>query len=122
MAIIPVLRARAMREMVAFYTQVLDFTCVGVWPNDSDPSFGVLMRDGFELHLSSHSGDGVFGTAVAVIVADVDALFAAFCARGLDGSAKPQSPVHQGPVDQTWGTREFYADDPSGNTVRFIQR
>jgi len=30
--------------------------------------------------------------------------------------------VHQGPVDQTWGAREFYADDPSGNTVRFIQR
>ena len=42
-------------------------------------------------------------------------------ARGLDPSGKPDSPVHQGPLDQTWGTREFYVDDPDGNTLRFTQ-
>ena len=74
------------------------------------------------MHLSSHSGDGAYGQAVAVLVDDVDALFAAFAARGLDPSAKPGSPVHRAPLEQSWGTREFYADDPSGNTLRFIQR
>ena len=53
---------------------------------------------------------------------DVDALFAGFRARGLDPSGKPDSPVHQGPLDQTWGTREFYAEDPDGNVLRFTQR
>lgn len=57
MAIIPLLRGRAMQEAVAFYTRVLDFQCVRTWPDPNDPAFGVLMRDGGELHLSSHSGD-----------------------------------------------------------------
>jgi hypothetical protein len=30
--------------------------------------------------------------------------------------------VHEGPIEQTWGTREFYVDDPDGNTLRFTQR
>jgi catechol 2,3-dioxygenase-like lactoylglutathione lyase family enzyme len=122
MAIIPTLRCRAMREAVAFYTQVLDFECAGTWPAEGDPAYGVLRREGDELHLSSHSGDGAAGQAVVVLTAQADALFAKFLARGLDASAKPHSPVHQGPVDQTWGTREFYVDDPSGNTIRFVQR
>ena len=37
---------------------------------------------------------------------------------------KPDAPkvVHEGPVDQTWNTREFYVEDPDGNTLRFTQR
>ena len=37
--------------------------------------------------------------------------------------ALPNAPkqVHEGPIDQTWGTREFYVDDPDGNTLRFTQ-
>ena len=111
-----------MAEALAFYTGVLDFALVGTWPEAGDPAFAVLTRGGGELHLSSHSGDGVFGQAVAVLVEDADGLFAAFRARGLDPSARPESPVHQAPLDQSWGTREFYVDDPSGNTLRFIQR
>lgn len=30
--------------------------------------------------------------------------------------------AHLGPVDQSWGTREFYVTDPSGNTLRIVQR
>jgi uncharacterized glyoxalase superfamily protein PhnB len=55
-----------------------------------------------------------------VIAEDVDTLFRTFLARGLT-PAKPESPVHQGPTDQTWGTREFYVDDPDGNTLAFTQ-
>ena len=120
--IVPTVRVTAMARAVDFYTRVLDFEQVGTWPGAGDPSFSVLRRDGGEVHLSSHGGDGATGQAVAVIVPEVDALYAAFRARGLDPSHKPQSPVHQGPTDQSWGTREFYADDPDGNTIRFIQR
>lgn len=119
--IVPTVKCRNMREAVDFYTHVLDFRHVGTWPDEGDPAFSVLERQGCRLDLSSHSGDGVFGQAVTVLVDDVDALFALFRSRGLDASSKPDSPVHQQPVDQSWGSRELYVDDPSGNTVRFIQ-
>lgn len=115
-------RCASLAEAVAFYTQVLDFVLAESLPDPSDPGYCVLVRAGHELHLSSHSGDGVFGQAVVVLVPDVDTLFARFLERGLDPSGKPHSPVHQGPTDQTWDTRELYVDDPSGNTLRFVQR
>ncbi|GAA0651896.1 glyoxalase superfamily protein [Brevundimonas lenta] len=121
MAIIPTVKCSDMARSVAFYTGVLDFEARGIWPSEGDPAFAELTRGGDLLFLSSHSGDGVVGQAVVVVVEDVDALFASFRSRGLDPSHKPDSPVHQGPVDQTWGTREFYADDPDGNTLRFVQ-
>lgn len=122
MNIIPTLKCESMRDAVDFYTRVLDFKRVFTSPETGDPAYSVLVRDGAELHLSSHRGDGVCGQAVIVLTDDADALFRKFLARGVDRSRKPQSPVHQGPVDQNWGTREFYVDDPSGNTLRFVQR
>ncbi len=122
MTLVPTIKCRDMDEAIAFYTGVLDFAPAGRWPATGDPAYGVLTRDGCELHLSSHGGDGVFGQALMVLVDDADARFAAFVARGLDPSARPDSPVHQAPLDQSWGTREFYLDDPSGNTLRFVQR
>ncbi|MCW3847028.1 glyoxalase superfamily protein [Sphingomonas sp. LB-2] len=122
MTLIPTVKCRDIAEAVQFYTGVLDFEHQGTWPEGGDPAFAIVTRDGHELHLSSHSGDGVYGQAVAVLADDVEGLFKRFVARGLDISAKPDSPVHQAPLIQSWGTREFYADDPSGNTLRFIQR
>jgi catechol 2,3-dioxygenase-like lactoylglutathione lyase family enzyme len=122
MNIIPCMRCKNMAESVAFYTQVLDFELVGTWPETGDPAFSRLKRVGAELTLSSHSGDGVFGNKAYVVVPNVDALFQQFIQRGLDTSAKKESPVHRGPTDQTWGTREFYVDDPSGNSLIFGQR
>ncbi|MFC5342512.1 bleomycin resistance protein [Brevundimonas staleyi] len=122
MPIIPVVKSSAILRSIAFYTEVLDFELVGVWPEPADPAFSILMRDEAELHLSSHSGDGAYGGSVTVLTDEVDALFVRFKARGLDTSAKPDSPIHQGPTDQTWGTREFCVDDPDGNRVCFTQR
>jgi hypothetical protein len=50
-----------------------------------------LARDDDRLYLSSHRGDGAFG------------------ARGLATPGNPELPqaVHEGPIDQSWGTREF---------------
>lgn len=121
MAIIPTIKSGDIARSVAFYTGVLDFELEGRWPDAGDPAFATLRRGSDYLYLSSHSGDGVFGQAIAVIVRDVDAVFDVFRTRGLDASHKRGSPVHQGPVDQAWGTREVYVDDPDGNTLRFTQ-
>ena len=124
MAIIPTLRCRSMRKSIAFYTGVLDFELVDGDDELSDPSFSVLARDGGHLYLSSHSGDGVFGSVVAVTTNDIDVLFQKFRERGLQTPGNPDAPqeVHEGPIDQTWGTREFYVDDPDGNTIRFTRK
>jgi catechol 2,3-dioxygenase-like lactoylglutathione lyase family enzyme len=123
MAIIATLRCRSMQTSLAFYTGVLDFERVDGDDSLEDPSFSVLARDGGHLFLSSHRGDGVFGTIVAVTTTDIDALFRTFRARGLQTPGNPDAPqhVHEGPIDQTWGTREFYVEDPDGNTLRFTQ-
>jgi catechol 2,3-dioxygenase-like lactoylglutathione lyase family enzyme len=120
MAIIPTVRCSRIKASVDFYTKVLDFTQAGGDDDLTDPSFVVLTRDGDRLFLSSHGGDGAFGQAVAVMTEGVDALFEKFLTRGLKPS-KRESPVHLGPTNQTWGTREFYVDDPDGNTLRFTE-
>jgi catechol 2,3-dioxygenase-like lactoylglutathione lyase family enzyme len=112
-----------METSIAFYTRILDFEYVDGDDTRSDPSFHMLKREGDLLILSSHGGDGVFGQAIVVTTDDVDALFRKFRARGLQTPGNPDAPeeVHQGPLDQTWGTREFYVNDPDGNTLRFTQ-
>ena len=123
MAIIPTVRCSSMRTSLAFYTGVLDFERVDGDDDVGDPSFSVLARDGDRLFLSSHRGDGAFGQAIVITTNDVDALVRKFRARGLHTPGNPDAPrmVHEGPIDQTWGTREFYVDDPDGNTLRFTQ-
>ena len=79
---------------------------------ESDPCYMGMSRDGVWLHISSFSGDGVFGGVVNLIVEDVDALHSELVAKGVR--------INVGPVDQTWGTREMYVKDTDGNCVRFI--
>jgi catechol 2,3-dioxygenase-like lactoylglutathione lyase family enzyme len=110
-----------MRTALAFYTGVLDFERVCGDDALDDPGFSVLTRDGDRLFLSSHRGDGAFGQAVVVTTDEIDALFRKYRERGLVTPGNPDSPVHEGPTDQSWGTREFYVNDPDGNTLRFTQ-
>lgn len=112
-----------MRTSLAFYTGVLDFERVDGDDDLGDPSFSVLARDGDQLMLSSHGGDGAFGQAIVITTDDVDALARKFRERGLHPPGSPDAPmeVHEGPINQTWGTREFYVEDPDGNTLRFTQ-
>jgi catechol 2,3-dioxygenase-like lactoylglutathione lyase family enzyme len=110
-----------MRKSVAFYTNILD--CVRS-DGDDDPddcSFVELARDGDRLFVASD--DGAFGTVVVVTTDDIDGLFRRLRERGLQTPGNPNAPelVHEGPIDQTWGTREFYVEDPDGNTLRFTQ-
>ena len=116
---VPTMSVSCLLRALAFYTGVLDFE--PIWSDAGDHGYAVLRRGDDELHLSGFGGKP-FGHVAIVVVPDVDVLFALYRSRGLDPSGKPDSPMHQGPVDQTWGTREFSADDPDGNTLVFQRR
>ena len=119
MQIIPLFKVRDMRAAIRHYTEVLDF--VMTWPEDTADSPVVdLGHEEMELQITTHESERLFGSVVYVWVTDVDSLFAKYKSRGLDTN-KPNSPVHQGPTDQTWGRREFYVTDADGNTLRFCQ-
>jgi len=120
--LVPVLMVRDVVEALAFLTGVLDFRLLQATPPEA-PFYAVLLRGGDELHLNRAPEPGRCGGATVIVVCDdVDSLFAAFGARGLAPASKADSPVHAGPIDQSWGTREVYVDDPSGNTIVFQQR
>ncbi len=109
-----------MRAAIRHYTEVLDF--VITWPEDTAESPVVdLGHEHTELQLTTHESEHLFGSVANIWVPDVDSLFAEYKKRGLNTSGKLHSPVHQGPVDQTWGRREFYVTDADGNTLRFCQ-
>jgi catechol 2,3-dioxygenase-like lactoylglutathione lyase family enzyme len=110
-----------MRRSLEFYVGLLGFERVDGDDTPDDPSFSLLARQGDRLILSSHQGDGAFGQAIVIEAASVDEVFRTLRDHGLRTPGNPDSPVHEGPIDQSWGTREFYVDDPDGNTVRFVQ-
>jgi catechol 2,3-dioxygenase-like lactoylglutathione lyase family enzyme len=121
MKIVPVIKSSDLQRSVRFYTEVLDFE--RKWPGyeEQEMANGVvdLVRDGAELQLSIHSGDGVFGSVNRVFVDDVDERCMTFRTRGLNTTQRPESPIHTAPVDQTWGLREFAVTDPDGNNLCF---
>jgi catechol 2,3-dioxygenase-like lactoylglutathione lyase family enzyme len=121
MKVVPVIKSSDLNWSVRFYTEVLDFEWK--WPAEADrqKANGVahLVKDGAELLLSRHAGDGVFGSVNRVFVDSVDERYATFRARGLDTTLRPESPIHTAPVDQTWGLREFAVTDPDGNGLCF---
>ena len=120
MAMVPLFLVGDMHAAVHFYTRILDFE-LAAWDSPDDPVVS-LFRGTDELMLTVMPTDQVARVNAHLRVADVDALFAAWAARGLDQSHRTESPVHLGPVDQSWGTREFYVTDPFGNTLRIVQR
>lgn len=120
--LIPILSVRGTAEAIAFYTGVLDFQVAFAWPEEK-PIYVGLVRGGDEMHLTLAPPADRHGRGWAMVLCeDVNALFETFRARGLTVPVRPESPVHEAPLEQTWGTREVYIDDPSGNTLVFQQR
>ena len=121
MKIVPVIRCLDLVRSVQFYTGILDFE--RKWPGHEGRELANrvidLVRNGAELQLSRHAGDGIFGSVNRVFVDDVDERYATFRKRGLDTTTRPESPIHTAPVDQTWGLREFVVTDPDGNALCF---
>ncbi len=118
MKIIPILRCNDLKESIAFYTKVLDFSLK--YRGDADNEWVIDLING-DVELMLVSRDGTPRIPVYIRVNDVDAVFQKYLKRGLVVPNDPASPVHNSPIDQTWGMREFYINDPSGNTLRFAQ-
>ena len=113
---IPVVRVSSSRAAEAFYCGQLGFAqgfAYRIDPERDDPCYLGLHRDGNWLHVSSFPGDGEFGSAVYLVVDDVDQLHSDFLAGGV--------PISLEPTDQTWGNREMYVKDADGNTLRFVE-
>ncbi len=118
---IPTFGVSDIRKAAAFYTEVLDFTVMHLMTPEQ-PFYVVLARGEDELHLSLPTKREPGGQSAIVVCEDVDGLFATFKTRGLAPTMRTDSPVHEAPLDQTWGAREVYIDDPDGNTLCFQQR
>lgn len=116
MKLIPLLKVSNISAAVAFYTNVLGFSLK--YPEAGLNKFSVDLIHG-EAELMLTETDGTSSISVYVYVEDVDALFKKCMERGLITPRKENSPVHESPVDQTWGMREFYVTDADGNTLRF---
>ena len=113
---IPVFRVGELDRSLAFYTGL---GAELLWRDRPGPGPGyaaVRFLD-HELHLSSHAGDGTPGAVACLPVSDVDRAFEALQASGWR-PRQDRGPVHAGPTDQTWGTRELYVGDPDGNVLR----
>lgn len=120
MKMIPIFRCTSMKDSIHFYTRVLDFDLFE--PGASAEDWVVALRNGdAALLLTRLEKDQQLGIAVNVLVSGVDDLFRKYTQRGLDQSHRVESPVHLGPTNQSWGTREYYVTDPDGNTLRFVQ-
>lgn len=119
--IVPVFKVRDLKQAIAFYTKVLDFELPYAEEDAYKWGGADLVKGGAELQLTTYESDSLFGSVVNIWVDDVDDLFQKYIGRGLDTSRKKESPVHQGPLNQTWGTREFYVTDSDGNTLRFCK-
>jgi catechol 2,3-dioxygenase-like lactoylglutathione lyase family enzyme len=106
---------------VKFYTKILDFVLENGETVPADSFVIWLRRKGAYLMLTREGGP--YGTIVVVTTDDVDGDFRRFRERGLRTPGDPNDPklVHEGPIDQTWGSREFYVEDRDGNTLRFTQ-
>ena len=111
---IPVLHVSDSVAAEAFYCRMLGFQTEFAMrdPSRSDPCYMGVQRDGVRLHLSSFSGDGVYGSVAFIAVDNVDKLYREYTERAV--------PIAMTPTDQTWGNREMYVKDPDGNSLRFI--
>jgi catechol 2,3-dioxygenase-like lactoylglutathione lyase family enzyme len=109
----PVLRIFDEAKAREFYLGFLGFTVD--WEarfDDNAPIYMQVSRDNLVLHLSEHHGDGSPGSVVYVTMAGIDELHAELIGRHY----KYNRP---GILDQPWGMRELYVDDPFGNKIRF---
>jgi len=119
---VPLFYSSDIRRSLEFYTGILGFELRYPEYRELSLSVGVidLVSDGAILQLSRHMGKNPTPSSANLELetpAQVDALFAQYTSRGLDQSHRTNSPVHLAPLDQTWGTREVYIDDPDGNTL-----
>jgi catechol 2,3-dioxygenase-like lactoylglutathione lyase family enzyme len=112
---IPVLHVSSAAAAEEFYCNRLGFRrefAYRVDESKADPCYVGLARDEARLHVSSFSGDGVSGAVVYLLVDDIDGLH--------EELLRKRVGIELEPIDQTWGNREMYVNDPDGNSIRFV--
>lgn len=124
MRAVPVFWSSDLPRSLVFYTQVLEFELRYPEYRELALHNGVvdLVCEGAVVQLSIHMGHKPTASSLNLELdraEEVDAAFARLKLRGLDPSDRVDSPVHLAPLDQTWGTREFYVNDPDGNCLCF---
>ena len=112
--IVPILNASDIAATKEFYCDVLGAEIMSEYRDDegADPVYCSLSLMGPELHFTTTLGQGGKGIPIYVYYDDVDGIGAKVQA------ARPDA-VRIAPVDQTWGMRECYIEDPDGNVLRF---
>ena len=120
-AAFPIVYCEDLPRTLAFYRDVLGFEVGYAFPTEGEPGFVSLKLGGSELALANVAGQdtGTHGLPVRPIgghrfelclhAEDVDAAVTALRAAGV--------PVLLDPVDQPWGERLAYVEDPEGNPV-----
>jgi catechol 2,3-dioxygenase-like lactoylglutathione lyase family enzyme len=103
----PVLHVPDVSATVAFYRDVLGFTC-----DFGDDTYAVVWRDNSAIHFVRDEG-GPRGVHLFQWVKDVDAYYREVVNRGAKGAAEP--------TDQSYGIREFGLCDINGVEIVFGQ-
>ncbi|UFU04432.1 VOC family protein [Ruania suaedae] len=113
---VPVLPARSVAELMAFYAP-LGFTARADPPPNS--GYAIIGRGGIELHLHHSPDVDPLRTASScyLYVTGADALFAEWKAVGVVTDPVTGSRLAP-PQDTAYGMREFALVDPSGNLLR----
>ena len=98
MSIQPFIKCSQIKASLTFYTEILDFSVVQ--EPDPDPNaflsvYAFLERDGSFIHLSEHSGDGVFGNVIYVRVENIDKIYEQFILNGLEAQAFEMSELSE---------------------------
>jgi lactoylglutathione lyase len=117
--VMPMLSCADMAASRRFYETVLGGSFVYQFPPQCDPVFLTLAFGETELGLGKLSDTGVHGRKLrpasgyrielCINVEDVDATIATLGA-----------PIAMAPVDQPWGERTAYVEDPDGNLVMLV--
>lgn len=119
MRMVPLFLVGDMPAAVDFYTRILDFE-LGPWDSPANKVVSLFRGEAELADQPSHRPGRERERPPDRRRSRC--LFAPWTERGLDQSHLADSPVHLGPVDQSWGTREFYVTDAFGNTLRIVQR
>lgn len=111
----PSLQVRDMAETVSFYTETLGFRLTGCGPDQAQPTWAEVTRDGIVLMFFSdpplfENGPALSGT-LYVWPDDVPALYEELAAKGAE--------IAWGPEVMSYGMREFAVRDPNGYLIGF---
>ena len=107
----PFVRVASMKLAIPFYRSI---GFAEDWRRQFDsafPIFASVSRDGIQLFLSEHAGDGAIGTRLFLNVSDVDRFHAECVENGVS--------VDEAPRDMAFGVRQMSLRDVDGNILVF---